>query len=46
MKVEGVAKQHVHDPWAQTTVWGLPEGVVGVGVELGKGEIIETTVIA
>ena len=34
-------------PWAQTVVWGLPEGVGGRGLGGGgKGRKIGTTVIA
>ena len=37
----------MHDLWMWTTVWGLPEGVVGRGsVEGGKGGKSGATVIA
>ena len=28
-----------HDPWTQTIMWGLPEGVRGAGWRVQKGKI-------
>ena len=44
---KGLAEEHryPHDPWMWTTMWGLPEGVVG-WVKGENGGKIGTTVIA
>ena len=41
MKVgEGISQRtYIHNPWTQTTVWGLPEG-------RAKREIVGTTIVA